>query len=555
MRRNFVWAFYIMLLILGSGLSYSFSTPADTPQKNKIKKSKDNLERPQYYKKWLEEDVTYIITAEEKNVFKNLKTEEERETFIDQFWARRNPDPRATSNEFKEEHYRRIAYANAHYASGIPGWKTDRGRTYIMYGPPVEIDAHPSGGTYQRETYEGGGSTSTYPFERWRYRHIDGIGDDIEIEFVDPSMSGEYRMALSADEKDALIHVPGAGLTFNEEMGLSEKKDRPYFNPTADPKNAEYMRAKDKPFARLEQYASLQRPPQIKFGDLKSIVTTKITYNTLPYSMRTDFVRLSADKVLVPITIELQNKDLGFKKELDFNRASVNIYGMVTSLTNQIKAEFEHTISVEYTDDTYERGKSSRSEYQKIIALPPGQRFKLDLILKDINSGNIGAVSMGIVVPKYDNENLQCSTIILANSIMAQTNTSDQLEEFVLGDLKIVPNVKSQFVLGQNLIPYVQIYNATLDQTSLQPSLEVTYAIKNPKDGKVVAEFQDLAGKSIQFFSGQRIVVLSSIPLKGITPGKYSLEVKTLDKISNRSVVAEAAFAVAAPAQAAPASP
>lgn len=541
MRRNLCFFFCMIFLVPGIRIDNSFS--------------KDDQERPQYYKKWLEEDVIYIITDEEKSVFQNLKTEEERENFIEEFWARRNPDQRAAYNEFKEEHYRRIAYANQHYASGVPGWKTDRGRVYITFGKPDEIESHPSGGSYNRETWEGGGSTATYPFEKWWYRHIDGVGDDIEIEFVDKSMSNEYRIAMNPDEKDALINVPGAGLTMNEQLGISEKKDRPYFTGTADPKNAEYMRAKDRPFARLEQYVNLQRPPQIKFNDLKSLVTTKVTYNTLPYSLRTDFIRLSEDKVLVPITIELQNSDMSFKKELEFNRASVNVYGLVTNLTNRIMAEFEDVIGLEYTDATFERGKNGRSEYQKIIALPPGQRYKLDLVLKDINSGNIGATSTGIVVPKYTDENLECSTIILANSISAIPDTSDQLEQFVIGDLKILPNVKSEFSTAQYLIPYVQIYNAAVDQTSLQPSLEVTYTIKNPTDGSVVTEIQDLSGNSIQFFSGLRIVVLGKIPLKGMTPGKYKLEIKTLDRISNRTVVAETEFKVQPQVQTAQANP
>ncbi|MBP1609254.1 MAG: hypothetical protein H6Q04_1489 [Acidobacteria bacterium] len=554
MRRNLGLAFCMIFFALGLGLHYSFSSPVDTSQKSKVKaqkkSSRNDQERPQYYKKWLDEDVIYIITEEEEAVFKSLKTEEERETFIEQFWARRNPDQRSTSNEFKEEHYRRIAYANQHYASGVPGWKTDRGRIYITWGKPDEIESHPSGGSYNREPWEGGGSTSTYPFEKWWYRHIDGVGDDIEVEFVDRSMSNEYRIAMNADEKDALLNVPGAGLTMNEQLGLSEKKDRPYFSGyTADPINAEYMRAKDKPFARLEQYVDMQRAPQIKFNDLKSLVTTKVTYNTLPYFMRVDFIRLSEDKVLVPITIELQNKDMGFKRELDFNRATVNVYGLVTSLTNKIMAEFESDISLEYTDSTFEQGKNGRSAYQRIIALPPGQRYKLDLVLKDINSGNIGTTSTGIVVPKYTDENLECSTIILANSVSAIPETADQLEQFVIGDLKILPNVKSEVAAGQNLLPYIQIYNATLDQTSLQPSLEVTYTIKNPTDGTVITQIQDLSGNSIQFFSGQRIVVLAKISTKGMAPGTYKLEVKTLDRISNRTVVAETTFKVQPQAQ------
>src|ERR1041385_3652931 len=155
-----------------------------------------NKELEGAYKKWLEQDVGYIITDEERKVFKSLQNDEEREQFIEQFWLRRNPDPESLTNDYKEEHYRRISYANQHFASGIPGWKTDRGRIYIMYGPPDEIDAHPSGGHYERPTEEGGGSTSTYPFEIWRYRYIEGVAQNVEIEFVDPTLTGEYHMTI-----------------------------------------------------------------------------------------------------------------------------------------------------------------------------------------------------------------------------------------------------------------------------------------------------------------------------------------------------------------------
>ena len=326
----------LILVVLCLGYGYSFSSPpddvksgktAEKPKKKQEKKKKKNdSDQVQYFKKWLEEDVDYIISEEERAVFKKLTNDEERDSFIEQFWDRRNPDPRSGNNAFKEEHYRRIAYANQHFASGIPGWKTDRGRIYIMYGKPDELESHPTGGAYNRPYNEGGGTTSTYPFEKWWYRHIDNVGDDIEIEFVDKSMSGEYRMAMNPEEKDALINVPNAGLTLAEEMGLSDKADRAYFNPAIanDPNNPQNMlrRAKDSPFNRMEQYFNLQRPPQVKFEDLKSIVTANVTYNALPYDIRTDYIKLSADKILVPVTIELTNKDLEFKKELDLTGPS-----------------------------------------------------------------------------------------------------------------------------------------------------------------------------------------------------------------------------------------
>jgi len=177
--------FLLVLATLGLVLSISAPASSSAAKKTSTKKSKQSGDLADHYKQWLNEDVLYIISDDEKGTFKALQNDEERENFIEQFWARRNPDPRSYDNSFKEEHYRRIAYANEHFASGVQGWRTDRGRIYIMFGKPDELESHPTGGSYIRPFNEGGGTTSTFPFEKWWYRHIDGVGDDIEIEFVD----------------------------------------------------------------------------------------------------------------------------------------------------------------------------------------------------------------------------------------------------------------------------------------------------------------------------------------------------------------------------------
>lgn len=504
-------------------------------QKNKVKESTISS----YYKRWLDEDVLYIITPEEKDTFKALTTDEERENFIEQFWLRRNTDPREGGNSFKVEHYRRIVYANEHFASGIPGWKTDRGRIYILYGEPDGKETHPSGGSYQREFWEGGGSTSVYPFERWRYRHIDGVGDDVELEFVDKSFTGEYRLAMSSEEKDALLTVPNAGLTQSEMDGTSKKEDRVNYGGMSQ---MDYQRSKDAPFERLARYFNVQRPPQIKFADLKGVVTTRITYTQLPYSMRTDFIRLSTSKVLVPITIELDNINLQFKREMQFNRASVNVYGQITTLQGRIAAEFENTISAEYTDEFFEAGKTKRSIYQKIVMLDAGQRYRLDLILKDLNSNYVGSMSYGISVPKFESEQLQGSTVILANYVQPVPPTYDKLDQFVIGDMKVQPNVKSEYVNGQLLVPYLQVYNMQYDQTTLEPSLAISYLIKS--GDTVVRDIEDAKGRTVQFTSGERVVIVARIPLKDMPVGKYTLEIKVQDRISNNVMTTNADFQV-----------
>jgi GWxTD domain-containing protein len=146
------------------------------------------------FQAWLNEDVTYIITYEERNAFSQLQSNEERDKFIEQFWERRNPTPGAVENAFKVEHYRRLAFANSHFTSnsGIPGWKNDRGRIYITFGPPDEIDSHPVA------------SAAKLPYEDWRYRFIAGIGNDVSIEFVDRDSNGEFHMTMDPSVKDSI---------------------------------------------------------------------------------------------------------------------------------------------------------------------------------------------------------------------------------------------------------------------------------------------------------------------------------------------------------------
>ncbi|HWR52979.1 MAG TPA: GWxTD domain-containing protein, partial [Bryobacteraceae bacterium] len=337
---------------------------SEKEQRKRAEKLRKELETP--FRRWLSEDVTYIITDEERATFKRLSTDEERDQFIESFWLRRDPTPDSAENEYKEEHYRRIAYANERFASGIPGWKTDRGRIYITFGPADETESHPSGGTYERPMEEGGGTTSTYPFEKWRYRYIEGIGTDVNIEFVDPTMTGEYRMTMDPSEKDALLHVPGAGLTLYEQMGITSKDER--FNRT----DGTHLGTGDSPlpsrmnqFERLEQFAKLQKPPAVKYKDLESVVNTRITYNLLPVKVRADYIRMTTSTVLTYITVLLENKDLQFTDKEGIAKAMVNMYARITSMGRRVVNVFEDPIAIEVPSAHLAAASARSSVYNK----------------------------------------------------------------------------------------------------------------------------------------------------------------------------------------------
>ena len=525
-------------------LAFSFAVPSSLAQKAK-NDQQDPTEKPRNvkpelkkaYKDWLEKDVAYIITDEERKAFKKLETDDERERFIEEFWRRRDPDPDTDENEFREEYYERIAYANEHFASGIPGWKTDRGRIYIMWGKPDETESHPSGGTYNRESYEGGGSTSTYPFERWFYRYLPGVGSGIEIEFVDPTGSGEYRIARNPDEKDALLHVPGAGLTLAEEMGLADKSDRVAGIGGIGMQN--YMREQDSPFSRLQILTDLQRPPQIKFNDLASAVNTPIIEdNPLNFDVRVDYFRQSDERVITAVTIQTDNSNLVFKDSGGVQQAQLNIFGRITHVSGRRAGIFEDPVITRATAEELSETKTLKSAYQKAVALPPGF-YKLDVIVRDIESGATGVRHVNVTVPKYEAGKLSTSTLVLATKLEA-LGDQPAVGMFTIGNVKVIPNVSGAFHRGSPVGVYMQIYNAGIDQTTLRPSVDVEYALM--KDGKELGkQAEDWRGNSD---AGQRLTLARLIDSRGLNPGDYTLEVRVRDRVSGQALKQEAKFSV-----------
>src|SRR6202795_4074080 len=433
----------------------------DKEQKRKLKKTLKELDTP--YKQWLNEDVVYIISPEERQAFLQLDTNEEREQFIEQFWLRRSANPDLPDNDFKEEHYRRIAYTNEHFASGVPGWRTDRGRIYIMWGPPDEIESHPSGGSYDRPAQEGGGQTSTYPFENWRYRYLEGLGNDVNLEFVDPSMTGEFHLTMDPAEKDALLHVPGAGLTQMESMGLASKVSR--FTNTDGTNLAQPLGGRlesDSEFSRLERYAKIQQPPPVKFKDLEAVVTSRLVRDQVKFDYRFDFLRITSDTVLVPITVQIPTRQLSFQEKNGVDSATMNLFARITTLSGRPVQTFEDTIHRNLPAELLQQSLSTSSIYQKAVPLSPGL-YRLDIVLKDVNNGNVGVVNTRLAVPRFEDDKLSTSTLILADQIQRVSSKDIGLGQFVLGDVKVRPKMDGAFTSADTMGVFLQVYNLKVD--------------------------------------------------------------------------------------------
>ena len=536
----------------------SQSAPADQgdplkrPASDKQKKQQGKalkVELSRVYKKWLNEDVVWIITDQERAAFKQLSNDEERDNFIEAFWQRRDPTPDTEENEYKEEHYRRIAYANEHFAAGIPGWKTDRGRIYIMYGPADEVDSHPSGGTYERPMDEGGGETSTFPFEQWRYRYLEGIGQEIIIEFVDSCMCNDYHMTIDRSEKDALKMTPNAGLTLYESMGMAQKSSR--FNGGLEQlgQGPDSSSQSAKQFDRLEQFAKLQVPPAVKYKDLEELVTTKIITNLMPFDVRTDFVKVTGDTVLVPITIQLKYRDITFANKDGVQRGTVNIFMRVTNLTGRIIQTQEEPVQVDVMPELLPKMAENSAVYWKALPLRPG-RYKVDIAVKDVNGDRKGVWSRGIVVPEYSDDKLSTSSLIVAD-VMEPVPTKDvSTGQFVIGLNKVRPRVAPangkpalfKRSRDQKVNFWIQVYNLGVDDKTHKPSATFEYDIVNIATNKAVVqktESTDTMGNI-----GEQVTLQKSIAAANLQPGIYRIDIKVNDNVSKQTIDPSATFAV-----------
>jgi GWxTD domain-containing protein len=516
----------------------------DDKGKKNLRKLEKELDTP--YKKWLQEEVPYIITDEERSAFLQLQTNEEREQFIEAFWQRRDPTPDTVENEFKEEHYRRIAYANERFSSGIPGWRTDRGRIYIMWGPADQLESHTQGEIYNRPMTEGGGQTTTYAYEQWTYHYMEGIGQNITIEFVDPSGTGEFHITMDPGEKDAMAHVPGGGPSMLESMGLSTQSARfTRSDGSTAPLGPAGSNALDSQneFTRLEQFAKVQAPPPVKFKDLEEVVSSRILRNQITFDYRFDFMRITGDTILVPVTVQIQNKQMTFRDHDGVQSASLNLFGRISSMTGRVIQTFEDVIQRDFPDSLLEPSLKSFSIYQKAGPLRPGL-YKLDLVIKDVNSGNVGVVNTRLAVSPIPDDKLEASSLILADQMEPVSSKDVGVGQFVLGSTKVRPKLDAEFHADQPLDVYLQFYNLKVDDKTHKNNVSLDMKVTQ---GDQTVAHEVKTGDQLQQ-NGEQVTFEQVIAAKTLPPGKYKLEVQATDLVNNQTVSRTADFTVTPPA-------
>lgn len=506
------------------------------------------------YKKWLDEDVVWIITDTERQAFKNLTNDEERDAFIENFWRRRNPSPDSPDNEYKEEIYSRIAYANDHFAAGKPGYLTDRGHIYIAWGKPDDIESHPSGGFYQRPNEEGGGQTTTFPFEIWHYRYLEGIGENVNLEFVDSCQCGDYHYTIDRSEKDALKYVPNAGLTDWEENGQAKKSDR-FSGASGDAieqlGTGPFTQGnQSKEFDRLDQMSKLLAPPPIKFQDLEDfMVTSKVLRGPpLLFDVRTDYAKVTNDTVNVPITIQIRNSDLTFDTKDGVSTAKLEIQGWVSNMTHHIVQTFGDPVTVETPAELLPNVQKQFRVYWKALYLKPGL-YKVDIVMKDVNNpDHIGRWTRSLNVPQYDDDTLGHSSLILADEMYHVPSKEIGAGNFVIGDTHVRPKVAvggtvtaPKFSRAQSLNFWMQVYNLGIDDKTKKNDATVDYVITDAANKTVLDKKESTTQLNP---NAEQLTLEKTMSLASLQPGQYQVSIKVDDAVSKQHTEETAKFTV-----------
>jgi hypothetical protein len=395
---------------------------------------------------------------------------------------------------------------------------------------------------------EGGGETSTYPFETWRYRYLEGVGlgTNVEIEFVDPTMSGEYHMTMDPSEKDALLYVPNAGLTMNEQMGMSSKTDR--FTRT----DGTHLGTGTNPlpesmgeFQRLERFVALQKAPPIKFKDLEAEVNSIIKYNVLPMQARADFFPATSNSVMTNITLQFTTKDLQFKQKDNVSTAAINIYARITTMSRRVANVFEDVVTMEVPTALLAEASNGVRMYQKSVPLAPGM-YRINIVAKDVTGGNMNNYEMALNVPRLEDDKLMTSSLVLADQLEKVPTRQIGTGQFVIGSSKVRPRVGEAFRQAEKMGIYMKLYNLGADETTHKVAGDVTYEIIKAGDNSKVIDFtEDLV--SLEGSSSQ-MTIEKLLPLESLQPGRYVLRVKVNDKVKNQTLTQSSEFSVIGPA-------
>ncbi len=525
---------------------------------------------PEKYRKWLEQEVVYIISQNEKEVFRSLITDEQREDFVRNFWKRHDPSPDTLFNEYREEHYRRIEYANDNFFEGIAGWRTDRGRTYIMFGPPDFLESNPGGG--RGFLFDPSGPTGEFPSEVWIYRGIPGLKtrlSRIEFTFINYYNSGKYQLVTNPSLANALRNtsIDARNVGYEDprvQIPGETEKDLPMNSLEQLQLLAEITKSRGEVIEELERSARVRR--------LKGIVESRESLTMISFVAKNSYVLGTNGYTNMPISIEVAAKELEFVEKDDRYVGRVNFFIEVKNASGNIYQRSDR-LEMNLKRETYERRLTDYYQYKHRVRLMPGEYF-LHLVAWDENSDHVGYLDQKIEVSDFSKKEFNLSDVILARNvnvvekkeerivldtreipaIRALSNTDLKIPEkiniqevredsFAFGNLEINPNTPAEYSQNDELVFFYQIYFPTFSPDLRMAKLLIIHQIE--KDGVIIATVDK--PQEIHLPESQKEAFLNSggqHDLHNLLNGSYTLVVRVKDLVLDKTIERKIDFKV-----------
>ena len=254
-------------------------------------------------------------------------------------------------------------------------------------------------------------------------------------------------------------------------------------------------------------------------------------FSSLKRNSPADFVRITNETVLTPVTVQVADKDLQFQNKSGLMHAVLDIYGQVSALSGKFVTSFEDSVVLDIPEDQFQHYTDRKSVYQKALPLRPGH-YKVSVVVKDDLTGRMGSIDLGLEVPKFEDDKLETSSLILADQIQPLPTNQVGSGPFVIGSTRVRPSVKHMFSRDQKLGLFMQVYNLGLDPQTHRSSTNIEY--KFTKDGKTILDQPEDTSKWAN--AGQQITLEKNLELKPLQPGKYSVQIKVTDNVKKQSL-------------------
>ncbi|MFQ5744352.1 MAG: GWxTD domain-containing protein [Acidobacteriota bacterium] len=484
--------------------------------------------------RWPKEFVSYLITDQELQLYQSLEDREQRLRFIDRFWELRDPTPGTQRNEYREEHLRRFAFATRMYAAGKPGWATDRGRIYIILGPPNQLQRNPTGrGPMERAS------------EVWTYNGVDNprLDASLDLAFVDFHGTGEYELVTDIDATAPIWSEQSGYVNSNlDAYALRRHADTLYNERLGTSRRVDPARLAQDYLDFSRELREIERVPEIHLARLRSLrrsVEATVSFDAFPVDSVVSYFQATGGATAVEVTVALSYDELLSTYVGGQRHYSADLYAALQR-QGEVVDDDERRLNFSLAPQEWDRLEAQKILQPLRLSAPAGS-YELLVMVRDNPTEKVGRSIRQIELPALDGPGLRLSSLTLASRVARATRHDDHQDRpFVKGDLRVVPNVGASYRPRQPLLLYVQAYGLQLNAAS--GTNKVTVGGRIERDG---ARFRELPAQHPYPAPKDRMAFSLQVPLKEFPPGAYSVTLTVVDEVAGTSASVSAPFQVA----------